>query len=117
MTVPPPRIEISVNSGQFHSDSRVMLLCTINLSVTVNSEVAIGVLWFGPTGQLRNSSNVSISNTYEANDGVFQSSVIISNYSTATDNGNYSCDASVIPTLPHVTGISAVGRKRVSISG
>lgn len=116
-TVPPPRIEISVNSGQFHSDSSVMLLCTINLPVTVNSEVTVAVLWFDPTGQLRNSSNVSISNTYEVTNVVFQSSVTIFNYVTSVNNGDYTCNASVIPTSLHVTGISAVGRKRVSISG
>lgn len=117
LTVPPPRIEILVNSGQFHSDSRVMLLCTINLPVTVNSEVAVAVLWFGPTGQLRNSSDVSIAGTYEVTNGVFQSSVTISNYITSVNNGDYICNASVIPASPHVTGSSAIGRKRVSISG
>lgn len=94
-----------------------MLLCTINLPVTVNSEVNVAVLWLSPSGQLRNSSDVSISNTYEVNNGVFQSSLTISNYDTSVDNGDYTCNGSVIPTSPHVIGISAVGRKRVSISG
>lgn len=115
--VSPPRIEISINSGQFHSDSRIMLLCTINLPETVNSEVNVAVLWLGPSGQLRNSSDVSISSTYEVTNGVFQSSVTISNYVTLVDNGDYTCNASVIPISPYVIGISAVGRKRVSISG
>ncbi len=92
-------------------------MCTINLPATVNSEVAVAVLWFGPAGQLRNSSGVSISNTYEVMNGVFQSRVTISNYITSNDNGDYACNASVIPTAPHVIGISAVGRETVSISG
>lgn len=94
-----------------------MLLCTINLPATVNSEVAVAVLWFGPTGQLRNTSDVSISNTYEVMNGVFQSRVTISNYITSTDNGDYACNASVIPTSPHIVGISAAGSETVSISG
>lgn len=94
-----------------------MLLCTINLPATVNSEVAVAMLWFGPTGQLRNSSSVSISNTYEVMNGVYQSRVTISNYITSIDNGEYACNASVIPTSPHIIGISAVGRETVSISG
>ena len=117
MIAPPPRIEISVNSGQFHSDNRVILLCTISLPVAVNSEVTVAVLWLGPSGQLTNSSDVLISNTYEVTEGVFQSRVTISNYVTSVDNGDYTCNASVIPVSPHVIGSSAVGRKSVSISG
>lgn len=114
---PPPRVEVFVNSGQFLSDSRVVLLCTITLPVIVNSQVTIATSWFGPNGQLRNSSSVLVSNTYAVTDRVFQSSLTISNFMTSVNNGDYLCNATVVPMSPHVIGTSAVGRRTVTISG
>ena len=116
--VPPPRVEISVNSGRFHSDNNVMLLCTISLPTSVNSElITIATVWLGPNGLIRNSSDDTISNAYEISDGVFQSSLTISNFVTSTDNGEYLCNVTVVPLSPHIIGIGAVGRRTVSVSG
>ena len=116
ITVPPPSVEISVNAGQFLCN-KVILLCEITLPVVVSSEVTVATLWFGPSGQLRNSSNVTVSNTNEVTDRVFQSSVTLLNYDTAVNNGEYLCNTTVVPTSPYIVGISAASRKSVSISG
>lgn len=118
LVVPPPRVEVSINSAQFHSDNRVMLLCTVTLSATAISQVSVETLWSGPNGQLGNSSSsVIISNTYRISNGVFQSTVTISNYVTSVYNGDYLCNATVVPTSPYIVGISAVARKSVAVSG
>lgn len=108
---------MSLNSDQFHSDNSVMLLCTINLPVTVNSEVTIATVWVGPNGWLTNSSDVTISNTYEITDGVYQSSLTISNFVTSMDNGDYRCNATIATLSPYIIGDSAIGRRTVNISG
>lgn len=108
---------MAVNSTQFHSNSRVVLLCTISVPVSVNSQVTVSTLWFGPNGQLRSSSNVIVSNTYEVISRVFQNSLTISNFNTSVHNGDYVCNATVEPMSPHIVGVSAVGRGTVTISG
>ena len=116
-TVPQPRVEVSVDSGHFISDGRVTLLCTVNLPSTVNSGELVTTTWFGPSGQLTNSSNVTISNAYSIADRVFQSSVIISNFFQAVDNGEYTCNVTVIPSSSYVISNRGSGRRRVMISG
>lgn len=115
--VPPPSVSISFNGGQCLSGGRLVLLCTINLLTAVNSQVSVVSLWFGPSGQLRNSTNIIISNTYEVTDGVFQNTLMISNFDTSVHNGDYVCNATVVPVPLHIIGVSAVGRRTVTISG
>ena len=110
-------VEISVDNGQFLSDRSVTLSCTINLPVTATSNVAVVTSWLGPNGQLRNSSSVRISNTYEITEGMYQSNVTISNFVTSVNNDDYVCNSTVAPTSPYVIGTSAIGRRSVSISG
>ena len=94
-----------------------MLSCTVSLPLTAASNVTVVTSWTGPSGQLRNSSDVTISNAYQVIEGVFQSTVTISNYVTSVNNGDYTCNATVVPTSPYVIGTSAVGSKSVSVSG
>lgn len=115
--VPPPGVEVSVNSGQFHTDSIVMLFCTVSLPMTGSSQVALSVTWYGPNGQLRNSSNVTLTGPYLITDQVLQSNVTISNYVRSINNGEYTCNATIVPQSPYIIGKSAASRKTISISG
>ena len=110
-------VEISVDSGQFLSDRSVTLSCTTNLPVTATSNVAVAISWLAPNGQLRNSSNIRLSNVYEITEGVYHSNVTISNFVTSVNNGDYVCNSTVVPTSPYVIGTSAIRRRSVSISG
>ena len=116
--VPPPGVEVSVDSSQFHTDSIVKLICTINLpSAGRSTEMLLNVTWYGPSGQLRNSSNVTISGPFHIADQVLQSSLTITNYVRSTNNGEYICNASVIPVSAYIIGKSADFRRTISISG
>ena len=92
-------------------------MCSITLPATVNSQVSVASLWFGPNRQLRNSSDIIISNTYEVTDGVFQNSLTISSFDTSVHNGRYVCNATVVPMSAYIVGVSAVARRTVTISG
>ena len=115
--VPPPGVEMSVNSGQFHTDSIVMLFCTVSLPMTGSNQVTLTVTWHGPNGQLGNSSNITISGPYAIADQVLQSNVTISNYVRSVNNGEYTCNATIVPVSPYIIGKSAASRKTISISG
>ena len=85
--------------------------------MTAASNVTVATSWSGPSGQLRNSSGISLSNAYEVSEGVFQSNVTIFNYIPSVNNGEYACNATVVPTSPYVIGTGAVNRRNISISG
>ena len=85
--------------------------------MTGSSEVALSVTWHGPNGQLENSSNVTISGPYSITDRVLQSNLTITNYVRSINNGEYICNATMIPASPYIIGKSAVFRKTISISG
>ncbi len=115
--VPPPRVNVSISTGRFISESIVVLLCTINLPSTVNNGETIATTWFAPSGQLTNSSAVTISYARAISAGVFQSSVTINNFAPAVYNGEYICNATVTSSSPYIIGNSATGRRSVMISG
>lgn len=115
--VPPPRVEVSVNADRFISESVVVLSCTVNLPSTVNGRETVVTTWFGSSGQLGNSSNVTISNTYAIADRVFLSSVTIIDFVPAVNNGDFTCNATVIPSSSYVIGNSATNTRTVMVSG
>lgn len=82
-----------------------------------SSELVLNVTWYGPNGQLRNSSNVTISGPYSIANRVLQSSLTIINYARSINNGEYTCNATMIPVSPYIIGTSADSRKTISISG
>ena len=92
------------------------LSCNINLPSAVTDNVAIEASWTGPSGVLRNSSDVRLSNTYRVSEGVFRSTATISGYDTTVNNGDYVCNATVLATSPYVIGTSGVGRRNVIVS-
>ena len=115
--MPPPRVEVSVSTGRFISESIVTLFCNINLPSTVNSQERVVTTWFGPSGVLQNSSSTTVSNIYAIASGVFQSNATIANYVPSVNNGEYTCNATVIPSSSYVIGNSGTDRRRVMISG
>lgn len=117
-SVQPLQVEISINTDQFISESIVILSCTINLSPRVNSGERIVTTWHGLSGhQLINSSGLTVSNIHAFANGVFQSNVTISSYVPAVNNGEYTCNATVIPSSSYVMGNSGTDRRRVMITG
>ena len=109
---------MSVSTGRFISESIVTLSCTVTLPSTVNSGETVVTTWFGPSGeQLRNSSTVTVSNAVVISNGVFQSSTMIAGFVPASNNGDYSCNATVMPPSTYVIGNSAATRRTVMISG
>ena len=92
------------------------LSCNVNLPSSVTDNVAIETAWTGPSGELRNSSDVRLSNAYRISEGVFRSTATISGYDTTVNNGYYVCNATVLATSPYVIGTSGVGRRNVRVS-
>ena len=115
--MPPPGVEVSVDSSQFHTDSVVTLFCTISLPAAGSTEVVLNVSWYGPNGQLRNSSNITISGPHFIANQVLQSSLTIINYVRSINNGEYICNATTIPVSPYIIGKSEVSQRTISISG
>ena len=112
--VPPPGVSVSIDTGRFISENTVTLHCIVTLPSTVNSRETVITTWFGPSGQLTNSSDVTISNA----NGLLQgSSIAIANFVPADDNGEYICNATVIPSSSYILGNSATTRRMVMISG
>ena len=114
---PLPRVDVSVNTGRFISESIVTLVCTATLPSTANSGETVATTWLSPSGQLRNSSRFSISNSSPVSTRVFRSSVTIANFVPSADNGEYVCNASVIPASTYVVGSSATDRRNLMVSG
>lgn len=115
--VPSPRIEISINDERYYGENVVVFSCTVHLPSTVNDGEVIDLKWFGPSGQLGNSSNVTISRLYSTTDGVYQSDVTITGYSPAVNNGEYVCNVTVIPSSQYVIGSSGFETRRVVLTG
>lgn len=110
---------MTINTGRFLNERIVVLLCTVNLPVAANSRETVVTTWSGPSGQLRNTSNVTISSASAIANGVFQSTVSISGFIPATYNGDYICNANVVPSSSssYVVGSNATGMRRVMVSG
>ena len=115
--MPPPRVQVSVNTGRFLSESIVTLICTASLQLAVNTGETVVTSWFDSNGQLRNSLSITISNALATANGVFQSSVTFSNFVPSVHNGEYICNATVIPSSSNIVGNSVTGRRRVMVSG
>ena len=116
--VPPPRTEISINAQRYVSDGIVTLFCTVTLPASVNNDESVTVVWTGPiaSGQLRNSSKVTLSNINTIASGVFQSSLTIASYDPASDNGIYGCNATIVPSSSLITYNSAMDTQNVTVS-
>lgn len=110
-------MELSAYTSRFISESVVTFFCTINLPSTVNNDELIVTTWFGPNGRISNSSSVTLSNTYIIASGVFQSTLTMTSFSPVVDNGEYICNASVIPSSSHVSGNYATARRILVITG
>ena len=110
---------MTINTGRFLNERIIALICTVTLPVTANSRETVDTTWSGPSGQLRNMSNITISNANVIANGVFQSTLSISGFIPATHNGNYICNANVVPSLSssHVVGSNATGMRHVMVSG
>ncbi len=112
-----PRVEVSINSGRYLSEDIVTLSCTINLHLSVNSRERVATAWFGPSGQLINSSSITVSDSYAIASGIFQSDVTITNFAPDPYNGDYVCNVTVIPSSPYVVGTEGSDTTRLMISG
>lgn len=108
---------MSVNVSHFLSDNIVTVSCLADLPPTVNNREMVITTWFSPNGQLDNSSTVTISNTYATANGAFQSDITITEYVPAVHNGEYICNATVIPSSSFVIGSSGTDTGSVMLSG
>lgn len=115
--VPPLEVEVSINVSRFLSDNIVTFSCLVDLPATVTNGETVVITWSGPSGQLGNSSSVTISNAYATGSGVFQSDVTISDFIPATHNGEYICNATIIPLSSYVIGSSGADAQSVILSG
>ena len=100
------------------TNNNVILTCTVTLSQTIDSDVNVAILWYGPDSDvmLINSSRLEILDINSSN-GTYISRVTISSYTPSLDNGEYFCNGSVIPLTPYITGNSAVNSRTVRLSG
>ncbi len=115
--VSSPKVTVSINVSRFLSDNIVTLSCVAELPSTVNNGEIIAATWSGPSGHLSNSSSIAVSDTYAIANGVFQSDVTISGYVPAVHNGEYICNATVIPSSSYVIGSSGNDAQSVMLSG
>ncbi len=108
---------MSVNTGRFIGESTVILSCIANFPSIMDGREVVVITWFGPSGQLGNSSSVTVSNVYAVGNGVFQSILVISSFAPAIDNGEYICNATMIRLSSYVIGGSGTGMKEIVIGG
>ena len=73
--------------------------------------------WNGPSGQVGNSSHVTLSGPYAVANGMYQSDVIITAFDPGVHNGEYTCNATVIPSSSYVIGSSTSNGRMVMITG
>ena len=105
------------NVSRFLSDNIVTFSCLVDLPATVSDGETVVTAWSGPSGQLGNSSSVTVSNVYETGSGAFQSDVTITGFVPATHNGEYTCNATIIPSSSYVIGSSKADAQSVTLSG
>lgn len=114
--MPPPRVELTVNTDRFISENTVTLFCTVTLHSSVNDNELVLTRWFGP-GRLLSNPSGAIITTVKLSDGVFQSSFRITNFNTTLNNGDYTCNATVISSSSYVVGNTASDSRKVNIPG
>ena len=115
--VPPPGVAVFINISRYISENIVTLSCSITLSSAVNNGERVVTTWSGPSGQVGNSSSVVLSGPYAISNGLYQSDITITAFDPGVHNGEYTCNATVIPSSSYVIGSSITNGRMVMITG
>ena len=109
--VPQPTVAVSidhVDSSSLIEATYLDIVCTVNISDAVNTEVSIDVEWSRNGGSpLTNNSDYTISSLTMLRSHMYTSTLHIESLSNTRDNGAmYSCTVSVLPSpvSSYITG-------------
>ena len=98
ITVSLPKISITPNrTGVLYAGTSLTLTCSIQLNPAVTTSVMVTRMWRGPRSQtVSNSSHVTVSNLVSRSAFLYETIIQFIPLS-ATDSGNYKCEATVTP--------------------
>ena len=98
ITVSLPKISITPNrTGVLYAGTSLTLTCSIQLNPAVNTSVMVTRMWRGPRSQtISNSNRVTVSNLVSRSAFLYETTIQFIPLS-ATDSGNYKCEATVTP--------------------
>ena len=98
LTVPQPTVNITPNrTGDLYAGTPLNLTCSIQLNPAVDTTVMVTRMWRGPGSQeVSNSSHVTMSNILKRSAFLYETTIEFDPLS-ATDSGNYECEATVTP--------------------
>ena len=87
----------SNHTGILHAGTPLTLTCSIQLNPAVDTTVVVARMWRGPGSQVvSNSSRVTVSNIPKRSAFLYETTIEFVPLS-ATDSGNYECEATVTP--------------------
>ena len=97
-TVSQPTVSITPNrTGVLYAGTSLTLTCSIQLNPAVDTTVMVTRMWSGPGSQgVSNSSRVTVSNLLKRSAFLYKTTIEFDPLS-ATDSGNYECEATVTP--------------------
>ena len=97
-TVSQPTVSITPNrTGVLYAGTSLTLTCSIQLNPAVDTTVMVTRMWSGPGSQgVSNSSRVTVSNLLKRSTFLYKTTIEFDPLS-ATDSGNYECEATVTP--------------------
>ena len=97
-TVSQPTVSITPNyTGVLYAGIPLTLTCSIQLNPAVDTTVMVTRMWRGPGSQgVSNSSRVTVSNLLKRSAFLYKTTIEFVPLS-ATDSGNYECEATVTP--------------------
>ena len=97
-TVPQPTVNVTSNrTGVLYAGTPLTLTCSIQLNPAVDTTVMVTRTWSGPGSQvISNSSHVTVSDILKKSAFIYTTTIEFDPLS-ATDSGDYECEATVTP--------------------
>lgn len=106
-TVPPPTVSFSgaPTLDSLYEGVHFTLTCSIQLNSGVDSEVQVAARWLKSGVPLSNDSNIRITIFGISESGQFSyETTVVFNLLRLEDDGDYACEATVVPQTSFVTG-------------